>query len=156
MKRSADFQRGFTLVEVIVVIGMAAILMAVSVIALVRPQVQASVSTITDTFMADLKQQQLLSMMGDSGSQTLAQAHGVRITASSYTVFVGSAFTGSTDNFAINLPSEVTFSYSTLPLDIIFTKHSGEITPISNLIIRNTSGDQKVLTINRLGGVTVN
>lgn len=164
MKESAHFQRGyslrtsngFTLVEAIIVIGMSVILVAIAIIALRGPQARNSVETTATTFVSDIKQQQLLSMMGDSGSQILAQAHGVRITANSYTLFTGSAFTGSTNQFVVNLAQGLSFSGVSFPQDILFAKRSGETTVLNNLVIRNTAGDQRTININRLGALTVN
>jgi prepilin-type N-terminal cleavage/methylation domain-containing protein len=154
--QSSEKQTGFTILELLVVMGMSLILVAIAVTALARPQAQTSVATVADTFVADLKQQQLLSMEGDSGSQANAQAHGIRVTASSYTSFTGNSFAGSSNNYTINFPQGVTANYTAFPLDIIFAKHSGETTAIANLVIKDTSGDQKTLIVNRLGGITVN
>jgi len=152
----AERQRGFTIIELLVVMGMSAVLLAIAVVAIARPQQRNSVETVTNVLVSDLKQQQLLSMEGDSGSQTTAQAHGIRITASGYTSFTGSAFTGSSNNYTVNFPQGITASFTPLPLDIIFNKHSGETAPVSNLVIQDSTNDKRTFTINRLGGISVN
>ncbi len=156
MKKTVLFQPGFTLVEVLIVIGLTTVLLGVIAINLVRPQSSNSVEVTATTLVADLKQQQLLAMMGDNGSQSTAQPHGVRLAANSYTLFVGPTFAASTNQFVINMPQGITISANSLPLDIIFTVRSGETMAVSGVSVTNTSGDQRSLTINRLGVINVN
>lgn len=156
MKKSAQFQRGFTLIEAIVVIGLMAVLLTIAVLPLVRPQERASGGAATDILVSDLKQQQILSMMGDGGSQANAQPHGIRLEAQRYTLFTGSSFATSTDQLVVNLDQGITIAGVALPFDIIFTSRSGETTPVSGITISNIGGDQKSLTINGLGGINVN
>lgn len=155
MKASARFQHGFTLIELLVVMGMMTILLAISVVAISRPQAETSVQTVTTTLVADLKDQQLLAMEGDSGVQANAQAHGIRIVATGYTLFIGSTFINSTDQFNINFPPGISAGSATLPLDIIFASRSGETAGVSSLLIQDRSGDTSTLTMDRLGAIDV-
>lgn len=156
MRRSVRFQRGFTLIEAIITIGLSLILLGIGIMALARPQSQASVAATTNILVSELKLQQLRAMGGDSGSQTLAANQGIRIEPNRYIVFTGSAYAGSTNQFTTSMPKGVSFSGATFPLDIIFTKRSGETALVSNLYIRSTAGDQRIININRLGSVNVN
>jgi prepilin-type N-terminal cleavage/methylation domain-containing protein len=149
-------QKAFTLIELLITIGLTTILMTIIVIALVRPQSKASVQATTNLLAADLQQQQLTAMLGDSGSQSTSQPQGMRITTSKYTLFTGPAFSGSTNNFDINFPQGITLTGVTLPLDIIFARRSGETTTVNNLIITDGVGDSRAVSISSLGVVNIN
>lgn len=147
---------GFTLVEAILVIGLMAILFGISSITLVQPQAKNSLVVTSTNLIADIKQQQLLAMLGDAGSQITASSHGVRFDANSYTLFTGTNYLGSTNQFAISLPQGITISSTSLPIDLIFAQRSGEPNAIVQITLSDGNGNQKNLTINRLGAINVN
>jgi prepilin-type N-terminal cleavage/methylation domain-containing protein len=155
-KTRTSQNRGFTLIEILVVIGLFSALTAIAVINLTRPQSKASVDSAATTLISDLKQQQLLSMLGDSGSQASAQAHGVRLESGRYILFTGPSFASSSNQFIINLPQGISLSSPFLPVDIIFTPRSGETTALSNIVLSDTASDHKNLGINRLGVININ
>lgn len=154
--------RGFTLVELLVVMGLVAILGGLSFINLIRPQTSAALSGSVQTVLADLRSQQLKAMAGDSMSSSSAEPHGLYIEANRYTLFKGAAYSSSdSDNFVVPAESGVTFS-STLPSGrVLFNKGTGEVNGYSGsanaITITNTrSNESKVITLNALGVVSNN
>ncbi len=119
--------KGFSLLEVMVVMGLVAILAALTVTNLIRPQTTASLDGVVSTLMADIKSQQLKAMVGDSISAASAQEHGVRIQPTTYTLFKGASYSaGDTDNFTLQQGSDISLS-TTFPSSVlIFTKAAGE------------------------------
>jgi prepilin-type N-terminal cleavage/methylation domain-containing protein len=151
---------GFTLVELLVVMGLVAVLAGLVTINLVRPQTSSSLTGTVNTLIADLRSQQLKAMAGDSMSATSAQAHGVYVQTSQYTVFKGTVYSGAdTENMAV-LPDGVTFSTTFPSSQVVFVKGTGEVDGFVNgsntITITNTTGSAKIITINRYGVPTVN
>lgn len=160
MKTAKHPESGFTLVELLVVLAIIAMLFGLSVIGLRQPQVTTSVTTTTDTLVSDLKSQQLLAMVGDVGSMTSQQPHGIYIQTDKYTLFADSSYhVGDTNNFEIDSQNGASFT-TTLPSgQIVFDVGSGDVQGFSsgsNTITVQNSGAQETITINRFGAVTVN
>lgn len=153
-------QRGFTLIEVMVVMGLITILTGLAIINLfsVQPKVVASASA--NTLVSDLRSQQVKAMMGDDDGGSAAQAYGVVIGTDAYTMFAGSSFSpADPNNFVVDVEQGLTLS-STLPSStVIFSKASGEVagfSPGNNTItFTNTSGAQTILDVNSYGVVNV-
>jgi prepilin-type N-terminal cleavage/methylation domain-containing protein len=155
-------QAGFTLVEVLIVMGLMAVLITMTTISLIRPQTSASIASTVSQLVNDLKAQQLRSMSGNSGSATSAQANGVYVQSGTYTLFKGSTYSaGDADNFAVSVTNGVTLSTTFASTQVVFTKGTGEVTGFSaganTITVTNaTSGQTKTITLNRYGVITVN
>lgn len=158
MRRAA----GFTLVEILVVMGLFAVTVGLTYINFLQPQNTASQGGAATTLVADLKSQQTKAMAGDSGSASSAQAHGVYVQSGSYTLFKGSSYSaGDSDNYVVQAPTGVTFSTTFTSSQMVFAKGSGDFISYSathNTITVNSSstGVNKVITLNRYGAITVN
>src|SRR3989344_9266975 len=76
---------GFTLVELMVVMGIFALMLGFTSINLIRPQTQANLDTTVTTLVSDLKEQQIRAMTGDGPSD-----YGVNFEPGRYTLFTGS------------------------------------------------------------------
>lgn len=142
-------KNGFTLLELLLVMGIAAILLSLTTINLVKVQRNVSVSAATDTLIADLKSQQIKAMSGSSGGGDF----GIHFTSSnSYVLFHGTSYDlNDPTNFSVSLDDPLKVSSS--PVDIIFSKPSGETTT-STVTINNTAGGEvQTLTINKYGVV---
>src|SRR3989344_6035142 len=125
---------GFTLVELMVVMGIFALMLGFASINLIRPQTQANLDTTVTTLVSDLKQQQIRAMSGDGPS-----AYGVYLEPNRYTLFTGSSYSaGATDNFSINMDGGVTLSPTT---QIVFAQRSGE-TNTTTITVTNTNSNQ--------------
>lgn len=152
---------GFTLVEILVVMGLMAILGTMAFTNLIRPQNQASLDSIVTTLLADLKSQQIKAISGDSLSAATAQAHGIYVQNSNYTLFKGSSYSGSdTDNFVVSVDTGLTLSTTFPTSQVVFTKGSGDVTGFTagqnTITVTSSSTGSKVITLNRYGAVTVN
>ncbi len=128
MKGKKLAQKGFTLVELLLVMGVFAILSSLVTINLLRPQIKASVDKSVNTLIADIKLQQIKSMVGDNLNNGTADSHGIYFGTNEYTLFKGTTYTvGNSSNIVIPLDEGNTFSTINLPdSQIIFSRLSGE------------------------------
>lgn len=152
--------KGFTLVELTLVMALFALLSGFALMNISRPQTDASLDASVQAVIADIKQQQLKAMTGESGDASTSQPHGIFFENNRYTLFQGATYdSGDSNNFQIALRPNVRISANTLPsATALFAKRSGELPggPYT-LTIVNDAGDEAVtLTVNRLGGITRN
>lgn len=161
---STYFQKGFTVPELVVVIGILSIIFATSVLSLTNIQQKAYLGTNIPTVLSDVKQQQLKAMYGDTQGTTIQTDYGIYLETNRYVLFRGSTYSPSDPgNYSINLEANVEFVNVTFPQSqIVFTKGSGEVSGFTantnTFTMRNSaSGEQRVITINRYGVIeTVN
>lgn len=161
--RSSDIksQKGFTLIEIMLVAGLSSVLAAVVVFNLLRFQNSSSSQANTDTLVSDLKSQQIKAMLGNTEGRNANDSYGIYFLSDKYILFHGTSYV-STDsaNFAVNLPSNLVVQSTTFPGNIIvFTKLSGEIQGFTNgsntVTLKAVNiNKQTVITINRYGVVT--
>ena len=153
-------QHGFSLIELLIVFVIAAILFVVGFVNLGRPQANATISGSIDTLLTDLKAQQSQAMVGGTSGLATAQAYGLYVQSSSYTVFAGTSYSaGNATNFVLTMPTGVSLS-TTLPSStVVFSKGTGEVQGFvsgSNTISLTNATGVKTITINRLGTLTLN
>jgi prepilin-type N-terminal cleavage/methylation domain-containing protein len=162
MPRFLQNSRGFTLIEVLVVMGLVAILASFSVVNLIKPQTTASLDGVSATLVVDIKSQQNKAMSGSALSAGSAQAHGIYIQPTSYTLFKGASYSaGDVDNFVISMESDTSLSTTFGSSQIVFSQLSGEVSSFvngSNTITVNNlnGGGSKTLSLNPFGAITVN
>ncbi len=149
--------KAFTIPEVILVLGLVAVLSAFAVINLVRPQGSVSVDSAVNLLVADIKQQQLKAMIGDTQGQVSAQTFGVHFEQTRYVLFRGASYSvGGLDNFVIDLGSNINLTSISTP-DIVFARESGEIGVSFSVVVTSlVNSSQKTITINKFGMVSVN
>lgn len=155
---SASLQSGFTLIELLLVMGILAVLVGISSINLLQAHRNAILASTLDTLFADVKQQQIKAMVGDTENGTSTGPHGVYFTDNSYTLFQGSSYNPSEEsNFLVELPEVLEFGNNTLTNStLIFNRVNGSMTnysPTTNSItLHNTQNeDEIVIRFNRLG-----
>ncbi len=121
-------KKGFTLTELLVVLGITAALLSLVTINLLKPQTSTSTTGAANSVVADLKQQQIKAMMGE-GATGVASPAGIYFNSTSYTLFSGLAYSpNNSDNFTIDLPQNVKFSNNTFPgSKVVFAPLSGEV-----------------------------
>lgn len=160
MSKTSSKDKGFTLLELLMVIGVATILMGFVTINLVKVQHNTSVSAVTDTLIADLKNQQIKAMTGASTAGS-ADNYGVFFSSSNkYTLFHGLTYNpADSTNYTVTLDDNSQVSSTFQSNVVIFTHISGEVLNFSNaqntITVKNTSGgEQQTLTINKLGVIT--
>lgn len=151
-------ESGFTLVELLVVIIIITILFALSTVNLGQAQTTASLQSITNTLLADIKNQQLLAMVGEEGSTSSQQPHGIYIEAHSYVLFADASYTSSdSNNFTVQTGSDTVTT--TFPgSQVVFTTGEGGVASFSagnNTITIAGNGSSQTITINRFGATAV-
>lgn len=141
------------MIELVVVTSIIVILLGFIAISLVRSQQTASLTSVQDLLLVDLKQQQLKSMIGDTEGRAASDSYGVHFDSSQYVLFHGTYSAGETSNSVINLDSNMQFNG---PLsDVIFSKLSGEIPADAIIELQdNTNSQLKRIHLNIYGIVT--
>lgn len=145
---------GLSLVELILIMSIMATLTGLITINLVNSQQRASLSSLVQNLISDIRQQQIKAMVGDTEGGTSANSYGVHIDSNKYVLFRGTSYVVTEpSNFAVNMPNNMIFM--TPGLDIIFSKVSGEISaPASFQLQDTTNGNTKTIQINRYGVIT--
>lgn len=152
-------QAGFTLVELLVVMGVFVTLFAVSTVALTGLIPKANVVTTHQTLLSDLKNQQLKAMVGDTNGSGDGSAYGIHLEPDRYILFVGPAYIpDSIENIEVLLAPGLLIQENTFPSsNIIFLQNSGEISGFdelnSSFKLVNSTGEEHLIDINKLGVV---
>ena len=160
MKKIFNSQRGFTLIELGIVLGIIAILLGFVTFNLVNVQKITSVNSEIDTLVSDMKSQQTKAMTG-AGSSGTGQSFGIYFQSDRYILFTGTSYSSTnSSNFTVTLGGNIEFSDSTFPDNtLIFLRQSGELKGFidgrNTISIQNTQGlNKKTITVNRYGVVT--
>lgn len=154
-------QKGFTIPELLITMGIIAILFGFVSVNLIRLQRHSSLTTTVDTLVSDLYSQQNKSMVGDTQESGVISDYGVYFEINRYVLFRGSTYDPlDTANFPVNLVQSLTFSSITFPSsNVIFSKGSGEtgLTSGSNTttLTDSTNGEQKIINVNKYGSITI-
>src|SRR4030042_5132924 len=157
------FQKGLTLIELLVAIGILLILFTLTTMNLSRLPSSTAQSSGYDLLISDLRSQQTKAMSGynsDAGAIS-GNAYGVHFESTSYVLFRGSAYSPSdVDNFLVTLEPNLSFTGSTLPTSngnsIVFSQGSGDIANYisgqDGISLSNSfTGDVKVIRLNKYG-----
>jgi len=154
------YNRGYTLTEIIIVMSILILLTGLTTISLLNAKHKSSLSASVDTFIADLKQQQLKAMLGDTEGRISSGNYGIFFAGGTYTLFHGVYSPTESTNFDLSLSDNIEFSNITFPgSQIIFLQGSGEIDNYTDgqntITIKDIiDNNQKTLTINEHGVVT--
>lgn len=153
---------GFSLIELLVVMGVFGLLVSFFSINLIRPQTTSRLLSATDLLLSDLKSQQLKAMVGETEGQLTSGKFGINFSQDKYTLFAGNNFIqGGSSNLVVTLESNLRFSEINLPQNQIqFATVSGEVVgyePLQNtLILKDTvTNEQKQITILKLGSFSI-
>jgi prepilin-type N-terminal cleavage/methylation domain-containing protein len=149
---------GFTLLELIVVVGIFCILLAIASLNLSNINPKANLEGTVQILVADLKQQQIKAMSGEITSTGNPDNFGIYFSGTKYTLFHGSVYSPvATDNFDVNL-DRIQIS-STFPLSsLIYKKSSGEIINFQSdkntiTLTQIDNNLTKVITISKYGAI---
>lgn len=152
---------GFTIIELVVVLGVLAITLAVASLNLTGIQNKTYLTTTVSTVVADIKKQQIKAMTGATEGRSDHDAYGIYFEADRYTLFHGAAYSPSElSNSVVMLENNVHVSANTFPSDeIVFDAISGEVEGFTagqdTITLTNiNTNEAKTITINRYGVVT--
>ena len=140
------------MVELAVVMTVMATLLGFITISLVRSQQGASLTSVEEILLTDLKQQQLKAMIGDTEGRADSDQYGIHFDQTKYVLFYGAYSTGDTSNSVINLDSNMQFNNSNF--NVIFSKLSGTTSAIIIELQDKTNLSLKKIHLNSLGVVT--
>lgn len=151
--------RGFSLVELLLVMGILGTLFGLTTVNLSNLLPRANLTALTEKMNIDLRDQQLKAMIGDTEGRTSGDYYGVYIQSNQYVLFHGMSYSESDEsNVVIELDDEFELSTSFADQVVIFDRGSGEVMNFaegnSAITITNTANNEsRTLTVNRLGVV---
>jgi len=159
-KMNHAHRQGVTLVEMMVVMGVVAILFTLGTVSILGVQRNASVNSSLEKLTTDVREQQSKTMLGDGEKQVIASASGIYFTQNNYVLFRGNSY-NSTDpsNYVVNLDPGWSFDTINFPNStIIFSRGSGEISGFTigqdNVVLKNSGNNEtRTVTFNRYGAI---
>jgi len=147
-------ERGFTVLEVAVVVGIIGVLATISMATFSSMQYRNALRIATEDVLLTLR---------SARTQTLASrndtVYGVRIESSRITRFTGSTYTASSSanlvqNFAGSVQASLSLSASTS--NIVFARLTGEASATGTILLTDTrSGATSSVSIEKTGLITV-
>ena len=153
-------KKGFTVVELLVSIGILMVLFALTTINLTGLPSSASQSSSYDRLVSDLRSQQTMAMIGYDAAVPPAGgvSYGVHFESNSYTVFTGLSYSSiNPSNFVVRLDPNLTFKDIKFPgSQVVFETGTGDITGYvvgddSVSITDAVTGGIKTLRLNKHG-----
>ena len=151
--------RGFTLVETVIVMGIVAILMGITTISVLRPQRRAGLNEVVQVLLSDLRSQQTKAMTGVTVQGAVPPGFGVYFETNRYILFSGASYNPSdpaNTPVSVQVPNTVSairFAANT----VVFLARSGEISGYTaggdSVTIAQESGQTKTIQMNRYGVV---
>ncbi len=145
-------KKGFSLLELIIVISILGILSVMSLKVFNQSYSQNSLSSATRIAESSLERARSLSLSVKDGI-----THGVRVESTRIIIFHGSSYvSGATGNEILDLPGTVNASTNLPGSDVIFSKLSGDADSVGTitLFLINSTTTQKVITIQSTGIIT--
>ncbi|MBI2613774.1 MAG: type II secretion system protein [Candidatus Levybacteria bacterium] len=149
-----SFQKGFSLIEMIIVMSIIMTLLGFITINLIRSQQTASLTSTQDVLISDLRQQQLKSMIGDTEGRESYDSYGIHFDSNRYITFHGTTYSPEdSGNSIINLDNNMQLNNS--GFDVIFSKLSGTISGVLTIELQdNPSSKLQRIYLNIYGTVT--
>ncbi len=127
-------------------------LLGLITISLVRSQQGVSLTSAEEILVADLRQQQLKAMIGDTEGRTTSDSYGIHFDSNQYVLFHRTYSAGEASNSVINLDSNMKFNNT--DYDVIFSRLSGTTSETIIELQDNTNSNLKKIHLNTLGVIT--
>ena len=147
---------GFTLIELIIIMGIMVILLMIASVNILPIKHKTSLTTSVQALITDIRQQQIKSMSGEG-------AQGIHFETDSYTLYKGlsyETYDTAVDKFKVNLGDQIQFFSVPTDQQINFATVSGEIIGYNpskpadyySFIVKNMStGEPRTLKFNKFG-----
>jgi type II secretory pathway pseudopilin PulG len=146
---------GFTIIELVITMGIFMIITSLVTINLLRAQHNASSSTTVTTLISDIKQQQVKAMTGDTEGRGTRDSYGIHFDTNRYVLFHGTYSETEISNFNVNLEGSLSFTGLTGDSNVIFSQGSGEKAGLNSIVLTDSiTNSQKTITINTYGVIT--
>lgn len=148
-------RRAFSLIELIVVMGIVSIGAAVVTINLAGGQRRTVRAATVDTLVADVRSAQMQAMTGASGRQPF----GLYWDDRRYVVFKGNSYNSQDPaNYSVQMDNGIRLSSTFSGSQVVFSPISGEVVgfvPLANTVTVTDAEDASyvILTVNRYGVV---
>jgi len=146
------WRAGFTLPELIIVMGILAILFGFVSQSLISSQHRISVTSSVSQLVADIKLQQSKTMWGDTEGRAAADSYGIYLASDQYILFHGSTYpSGNSDDVTVSLDNNITVGPQQA---FIFAQGSGEIMNYdanADTITISSPSDSKTIEFNQYG-----
>lgn len=137
----SNSRRGFTLVELIIVMSIMGILLGLVTVGLSNVRQRTTINTLTQTFVADVRQQQIKAMVGDTQGAATANSYGVHLDTDRYVLFRGAAYSATDpNNFAVDLQDNIQFVNA--DWDIIFSRIVGDVPTVTDGLVGYWSSNE--------------
>lgn len=156
-----QFMRGFTFVELTIMIAVLATIGTLATVNLAHFNQHATVSSRIATLVSDIRSQQFRAMTGDTDGAATQQEYGVYFEPTQYTLFEGATYDPAKQtNYTVKLENNLSFDAISLPNnEIQFLPISGEVSGYSDTtntvrLRDGTNGETKTLQINHYGVIT--
>lgn len=145
---------GFTLLELLIVMGLFATLSAFAAVNLLKPQSQSDIFETASLLSSDIKNQQFKTMSGVDNKR-----HGVKFETGRYILFSGEVYDPvDTSNVEVPLDLPIVISEANINNSEILFMKNGEIENFvdsqNTVTVENSSnGESNVIRINRYGAI---
>jgi prepilin-type N-terminal cleavage/methylation domain-containing protein len=153
--------KGFTVVELIVSIGIISIFLTLVLPNMLSPQHRSAYTEAITALSSDLREQQSKAMLREGSLSATPSAYGIYFGTDDYVLFKGPVYSPTAaDNFKIDLDYGISFSAIGFPdSQIVFDPGSGEAGNFSADSYTITVGDSSegignIITVDRYGTAT--
>jgi len=146
------YARAFSLIEVLIVIGILAILSTGVFVAMSNLKEGRQLSSATDGVVFTLEQAKADALSGKSGV-----AHGVHFESNSYVRFWGSTYNASSpDNVTYDLPEDVTLQsvISGGGADIVFARLDARVSTPGTITLTDSTGGLRSISVAASGSIS--
>jgi len=146
-------RRGFTLIEMIVVMAVGVVIITTTTVLLLSGQRQVVKLSAEEQILSDIRSAQVKAMTGNSGGG----AYGIYFGTDAYTLFKGVSYNASDPiNFVVTLDNNVNLTTTFAGSNVVFLAVSGEINNYVSgadtvTIIDSTDNTERVIHFNKYG-----
>ncbi|HOZ03435.1 MAG TPA: prepilin-type N-terminal cleavage/methylation domain-containing protein [Candidatus Woesebacteria bacterium] len=153
-------KKGFTLVELILVMGIMGVLLTLSSILLMDLIPKTSLTVTVERLVADLRYQQLMTMSGHTEQVGVGQNYGVYFATDKYILFGGDTYdSDNSSNFQQVVDAGLGIETGFVESQVVFNRASGEIlnyVPDEDWVkvTDSITGREVTIKLNKYGVVT--